>query len=203
MITPDALRQRVLEELDSANLLPCLELEASVFCELPPLFEVSHLSMRLTLNDVAAVAMTSSIAAKLKRDLQQHGIELEYSIAAQWKVLAFYPDTLQRCRRGGWMPAENFQVQVESGTARRSVGIRVSPDGEERIRQYLSQIPMPDQERVLYQLLEACLNQQLATSGIARWDPVLHPNRTIGAQDVAKITHSWKDEAKALATSNK
>ncbi len=193
MMTPDELRKKVLEEFDSAGLLQFVELGASSFRELSQFFEVSHLAMRLALNDVAAVGTASRIAAKLKRDLQQQGIELEYGIAAQWKVSGFSTDALEPCEDGSWMPAESFCVELQSGSAKRLAGVRMSNDTEEQIRQYLCQIPISDQQKAIYALLEACLNRQLASTGLGHWDPVLYPNRTIGAEEVAQSIQSGTD----------
>jgi len=66
-MTPDGLKKRVVEEFNSKNLLKCLDVETSVFRELPRFFEASHLSMRLVLDDLAAVAALMEITHLLDR----------------------------------------------------------------------------------------------------------------------------------------
>ena len=88
-MTPDALKKKVFEEFDSAGVLDSLDANKSSFVELLRLFEVTHLSMRIVLTEQAAMAVASEIASKIKRDLQQQGVELDYAIAARWKVRVF------------------------------------------------------------------------------------------------------------------
>lgn len=189
-MTPNELKNKVVEEFDSANLLKSLELDASSFRELPRLFESSHLSMRIMLNNQAAMAIASSIAAKLKSDLQQLGVELEYTIVTQWKILRLSPDILQLCEDGSWMPSEAFDLELQSGNVKRLVAIRVSKGAKCEIRQHLSNVPISDQPRAIHKLLETWVSKQLECSGIGHWDPVLYPTRTIQAQDIAGITQA-------------
>jgi|SRR5271165_2679032 len=192
-MTPNALRKRVMEEFDSIGLLKCLDVETSAFGELPRFFEVSHLCMRLVLDDVAAVAAGSSIAAEIKRDLGRQGIELEYEIRAQWKVGSLSSDALECCEDAGWIPSEHFHAEVESGSARRCVAIHVSGEARMCIRRYAGHVPAGHRQRAIYKLLETCLNQKLSSSGDEYWDPVLYPSRNIEGQDVARIVESRVD----------
>jgi len=82
-MTPDGLKKRVVEEFNCNGLLRCLDVETSAFRELPRFFEASHLAMRLVLHDIAALAAATSVAAEIKRDLEQKGVELEYEIRPQ------------------------------------------------------------------------------------------------------------------------
>ena len=108
-MTPNELKNKVVEAFDSADVLTSLEVDASSFCELPRLFESSHLSMRIMLNDQAAMAVASSSAAKLKSDLQQVGVELEYSIITQWKVLRFSPTSCNAAKMvAGCLPSPSI-----------------------------------------------------------------------------------------------
>jgi hypothetical protein len=192
-MTPDILKKRVMEEFNSIGLLPCLKVETSVFGELPRFFEVSHLSMRLVLDDVAAVAPASSIAAKIKRDLQRQGVELEYEIRAQWKVVSLFSDILGSCEDVGWPPSEYLRADIESGSARRWVAIHVSSEARTCIRQYLEHVPPDHRQRAIYKLLETCLNQKLSSRGEEYWNPILYPSRNIEEQDVARIVESRVD----------
>ncbi|MGB8888462.1 MAG: hypothetical protein WCC87_17165 [Candidatus Korobacteraceae bacterium] len=187
-MTPNELKNKVVEAFDSAKLLTSLEVDASSFHELPRLFESSHLCMRIMLNDQAAMAVASNIAAKLKSDLQQMGIELEYSIITQWKVLHFFPELLQRCEDGSWMPSESFDLELQSGNVKRLVAVRVSRDAKYEIRQRLNKVPIPDQPDAIRQLLETWVSNQAQCDGFGYWDPILYPTRTIQARDMARIT---------------
>jgi hypothetical protein len=193
MITPGALKQKVIEEFEAASLLNVLQLESSLFRDLPHFFEVSHLSMRLVLNDVAAMATAGILAAKLKRDLQEQGVELEYTIAARWKVSKFPPDILECGSSGEWMPSENFHVEVESGSVKRLAAVCVSPEAAKEIRRCVSHVPIQEQQSAIHKLLEACLNRQLVSSELGRWDPILYPNRTIAAEEIAQVAQSCVD----------
>jgi len=192
-MTPEALKKRVIEELDSIGLLKCLDVETSAFSELPRFFEASHLSMLLVLDDVAAVAVAGSIVAEIKRDLERQGVELEYEIRAQWKVGSLYSDTLERCEDAGWMPSEHFDVEVESGSAKRSVVIHVSVGARTCMRNYLVHVPPGHRQSAIYKLLQTCLNQKLSSRGKEYWDPVLYPTRNIEVHDVARIVESRVD----------
>jgi hypothetical protein len=185
-MSPDELRNKVVEAFDSVSLLKSLELDASSFRELPRLFESSHLSMRITLNDQAAMAVASSIAANLKRCLQQSGIELEYSITSQWKISRFSPAVLQG-REGSGMPSERFDLDLQSGSVKRLVSIRVCPEAIREIRRYLSDVSPADQPSAIFQLLETWLRQQLESNGLEHWDPVLYPARIVQAQDIVEL----------------
>ncbi len=184
MMTPDALKKRVLQEFDSASVLESVELNESLFVELPRLFEVSHLSMQIVLNDQTVMATVSQIAAKLKRDLHQQGVELEYTLAAQWKVLCFSSDTLECVQDGRWMPRESFHVELQSGRATRLVMVRLSLEAMQEILRYLTGIPIHVQQGDIYKILEACLHRQLAATEPGHWDPVLYPSRTIQKGDI-------------------
>jgi hypothetical protein len=186
-MTPNELKNKVVEAFDSANVLTSLEVDASSFRELPRLFESSHLSMRIMLNDQAAMAVAGSIAAKLKSDLQQAGVELEYSIITQWKVLRFSPKLLQRCEDGSWMPSECFDLELQSGNIKWLVAIRIAADARYEIRQHLSKVPITDQPNVIHQLLETWVSTQVEGSGLRHWDPILYPTRTVQAQDIGGI----------------
>jgi len=192
-MTPDALKKKVVDECNSIGLLNCLDVETSAFSELPRFFETSHLSMWLVLNDVAAVAAVSTIAAKIKRDLQRQGVEVEYEIRAQWKVASLYSDALKRCGDAGAMPSEHLHVEVESGSAKRSVAVHVSAEARACIRKYLAQIPVGERQSAIEKLLATCLNQKLSGCGEEYWDPVLYPSRYIELQDVARIVGSKMD----------
>ncbi len=189
-MTQNALKERIVKEFESAGLIKCLELEESGFRELPGFFEVSHLAICLTLNDVAALAGAGSIAAKLKSDLHQEGIELDYAIRVQWAVSGFSPDCLQCDERDGLMPAEYFHVEVQSGSVQLLTAIRVSEDARKLIRRHLADLPVHEQRSEIYDLLETYLNEQLANTGIGHWDPVLYSNRTVEAEGLAQIMQS-------------
>jgi len=189
-MTPHALRKKVVEEFDSLGLLKCLDLETSAFSELPRCFEAPPVLMRLVLNDVAAVAEASSIAAKMKRDLERQGVQFQYEIRAQWKVASFGPGALERCGDAGWMPSEHFQVEMQSGSARRCVAIHVSAEAIICILQYLAHVPPGYRQSAIYRLLETCINQKLSARAEEYWDPVLYQSRNIERQDVARIVES-------------
>ena len=184
MMTPDVLKEKVIEEFDSASLLKCLELDASLFREIPRLFEVGHLSMRVVLNDQSALAAASNIAAKLKRDLQLRGVELDYVIAVRWVVASFSEDWLQYGKSGNSIPPESFQVELQSGEARRLASVYISPEANRALLRYLRYVPYPDQPNALAGLLETCINRQLAGTGLEHWDPVLYPTRTVQDQEI-------------------
>lgn len=187
MKTPDALKKKIAEAFDAAGLLPYLELGSSSFRELPRLFEASHVAMRLNLNDVSAVAAASGIAAKLKRDLEQQGVELDYAIVSRWTISRFCSAALKRTRAGEQVLAEAFSVELQSGSARRFATVYLSPEALEEIRYYLNRIPIEEQENATHQLLTACLNRQLVSVELGRWDPVLYPNRTISADEIQEV----------------
>jgi hypothetical protein len=186
-MTPNELKNKVVEAFDSADVLTSLEVDASSFCELPRLFESSHLSMRIMLNDQAAMAVASSSAAKLKSDLQQVGVELEYSIITQWKVLRFSPNVLQCCEDGSWMPSESFDLELQSGNVKRLVAIHIATDAKYEIRQRLSNVPVADHPNAIHRLLETWVSSQAGCGGLRHWNPILYPTRTIQAQDIAGI----------------
>jgi hypothetical protein len=192
-MTPDILKKRVIEEFNSIGLLKCLDIETSVFGELPRLFEVSHLSMRLVIDDLAGVAAANSIAAELKRELEREGVELEYEIRAQWKVVGLYSDALRRSGDADWISSEDFHAEVESGSARRYVTIHVSTGARTHIRQYLGHVPPGYRQSAIHKLLETCINQKLSSRGEEYWNPVLYPSRNIEERDVARIVESRVD----------
>lgn len=189
-MTPDVLKQRVVEEFNSIGLLKSLDVETSAFRELPRLFEVSHLSMRLVLDDVGAVTAASSIAAEIKRELERQGVELEYEIRAQWKVVRILSDALDHCGLPGSMPSEEFKVEVASGSARRYVTVYVSAGARTCILQYLSNVAAAHWQRAMYELLESCINQKLSSREDQYWDPILYPSRNIEGEDVARTIES-------------
>ena len=191
-MTADELKNKVVEAFDSKSLLKSLVLDASSFRELPRLFENAHLAMRITLNDQSAMAVASSITAKLKRDLQQLGIELEYVITTQWKLTQYFHGSLQRRDDGSWMLSDTFDLELQSGYAKRLVTVRIGQDGKRALHQYLSTVPAPDQPAVIHQLVETWLNQQLESIGLEHWDPILYPTRTIRAQDIAGLIQLCK-----------
>ncbi len=192
-MTPDALRKRVTEEFNDMGLLKCLDVETSAFSELPRLFEVSHLFMRLVLDDVAAVAAAGSIAAEIKRDLERQGVELEYEIHAQWRVVGVCCDAPACCGETDSMPSEHFHVEVESGSAKRFVVIHLAAAARTCIAQYLAHVPPGHRQRAICKLLETCLNQKLSSHGDEYWNPILYPSRNIEVQDVARIVDSRVD----------
>jgi hypothetical protein len=187
MKTPDAVKKKIADAFDAAGLLQYLELGSSSFRELPRLFEASHFAVRLSLNDLSAVSAASGIAAKLKRDLERQGIELDYAINPMWTVSKFSSTALQRGRAGEWLPAESFSVELQSGSARRLVTVCLSPEAAEEVRGYLERIAIAEQESAVYRMLTACLNRQLASIELGRWDPVLYPNRTISAEEILEV----------------
>ena len=184
-MTADELKKQVVEQFDSASLTRSLELEASDFSELPRFFEVSHLKMRIALNDQTAVAAASKILAGIKRDIQQQGVELDCAIAVQWKVSSFSADLVKPGKPGRLSICETFHVELQSRSTKRLVGIRLSEDAIHLIREHLSHIPIHAQQSTVRKLVEACLNQQLASTGFDYWDPVLYPTRTIQAREIS------------------
>jgi hypothetical protein len=77
-MTPEQLKEMVMQQFRSMGLLRCLDLEDSEFTELPTFFEVAHLSLDLTVNDPSVVCAAKSIAEQIKADLlMQQGVELE------------------------------------------------------------------------------------------------------------------------------
>lgn len=192
-MTPDALKKRVVEEFKSIGLLKSLDVETSTFSELPRLFEVSHLSMRLVLDDVGAVAAASNLAAEIKRDLERQGVELEFEIRSQWRVVGICCDAPACGGETASMPSEHFHIEVESGSARRSVVIRLAAAARTRITQYLAHVPPVHRQSAICKLLETCLNQKLSSHGDEYWNPILYPSRNIELQDVARIVDSTVD----------
>lgn len=83
MVTVDTVKERVLEALERGNLLEYVDFESSIFGTLPRFFEVSHFDMKLCLNRLTKAHAIQSIVAKLKRELEQEGIELEFTVAAE------------------------------------------------------------------------------------------------------------------------
>ena len=193
MMTPDGLKKRVVKEFKSGGLLKGLDVETCVFRELPRFFEASHLSMRLVIDDIAAVAAASRAAAEIKRDLERKGVELEYEIRPQWSVVSLCSDAVECCVTASRFSSADFQVELKSGAARRWVAIHLSAGARTCILQYLAHVPPADQESAIYKLLEVCLNQKLSSCGEEYWDPVLYPSRNIELQDVARIAESWVD----------
>ncbi len=189
-MTPEALKKRIMEEFNSIGLLQRLNVETSAFRELPRFFETSHLSMRLVLDDVAAVAAASAIVAEIKRDLERQGVELEYEIRAQWKARSVSSDPVERSADFGWMPSEHFQAEVQSGDAKRCLVVHVSAGARTCIRQHLDHVPPRHRQNAICKLLETCLNQKLSSTGEEYWDPVLYPSRTIEEEDVARVVES-------------
>jgi len=192
-MTADALKKRVVEEFKSLGLLKSLDVETSDFSELPRLFEVSHLSMRLVLDDVGAVAQATRVAAEIKRDLERHGVELEFEIRPQWRVVGIDCDAPAYRGETSSMPSEHFRVEVESGSAKRSVAIHLATAARTCIAQYLAHVPPGHRQSAMYELLQTCLNQKLSSRGDEYWNPILYPNRNIEVQDVARIVQSRLD----------
>ena len=186
-MTPDTLKRRVVEEFKSTGLLESLDEESCAFAELPRFFEASHLSMRLVLGDVGAVAAASSIAAEIKRDLERQGVELEYEIRAQWKVVSVASDSLESSGAAGSLPAEHFHAQVESGNARRWATVHLSAAARSYIQQNLADVPPEDWRSAICKVLKTCLNQKLSSRREEYWDPVLYPSRNIELADVARV----------------
>ena len=91
---PDGLRKRVVEEFNSNGLLKCLDVEISAFHELPRFFEASHLSMRLVLEDIDALAAATSIYGPGRNP--SHAAHVEAACFGPQVHLAFRP-----CRRDG------------------------------------------------------------------------------------------------------
>ena len=189
-MSPEALKKKVMKEFKSGGLLKSLDVETSAFKELAPLFEVRHLSMRLVLDDVGAVAAASSIAAEIRRDLEREGIDLEYEICPQWKVVNVSSVAPERRDDADSMPFEQFQAEVQSGNARRSVTIHVSAEAKPRILQFLAHVPRGYRQTAIYRLLETCINHKLSSRAEEYWDPVLYQSRAIEWRDVARIVES-------------
>lgn len=77
-MTPTMLKVVITEKFKAMGLLPCLDLDDSEFRELPTFFEVSHLSVDLTVTDTAVLPTVQSVADQLRIDLLvERGIELE------------------------------------------------------------------------------------------------------------------------------
>lgn len=190
MMTPDALRKKLVEEFDSANLLHSLDLKESAFQELPRLFEVSHLALQVVLSEFSALATASRIAAALKRDLAQQGVELEYVITVRWQIAKPFPNALERSEDGGWIPPATFHVELRSGETTRSASIRLSPDALKRICLYRSALSVEMQAEALRELLKTCLKRQLQRTGLGHWDPLLCPVRTLQEQDIVLAIQS-------------
>jgi hypothetical protein len=186
-MTPDALKKRVVEDFKSLGLLKSLDVETSNFSELPRMFEVGHLSMRLVLDDVGAVAEASRIAAEIKHDLERHGVELEFEIRPQWRVVGIGCDAAACSAETGSTPSEHFHVEVESGSAKRSVVIHLATEARVCIAQYLADVPTGYRQSAICKLLATCLNQKLSSNGDEYWNPILYPNRSLELQDVARI----------------
>jgi len=194
---PDDLKQRVLEEFSSIGLLKSLDIESSAFKELPRLFEASHIGMRLVLANVAAVAAASSIAAKMKRDVEREGVELEYEIRPQWKVVGVGVDTQEACDQAGCLVSGRFQVEVQSGSTRRCMLVQVSAGARACILRYLEHVPAQARQSAISKVLETCVNQKLSSRAEEYWDPVLYPTRHVERRDVARIVESrveWKEQ---------
>ena len=191
-MSPDALKKRVVDEFKSTGLLKSLDVDTSDFRELPRLFEVGHLSMRLVLDEINTVAAANSIAAKIKGDLERQGIELEYEIRPQWKVAGVRSDPLPAGVEPGAMPSEHFHVEVASGNVRRAVVIHVTVAARAFVARHLLHVPPGDRQSALYQLLETCINRKLSGPD-DYWNPVLYPSRNIELQDVTGIVENWVD----------
>jgi hypothetical protein len=82
-MTPDTLRKKLIEHFACAKLSRALEVNDSTVQELPRLFEVSHFAMQIVLSDASALAHAGRIAAAMKRNLADEGIELEYGITVR------------------------------------------------------------------------------------------------------------------------
>lgn len=188
-MSPDSLRKRVMEEFQSTGLLQCLDLESSAFRELPRFFEASHLSMRLVLQDAAALAAVSGTAAQIRRDLERQGIALDYLIRVQWKVMDIYSDTLEELGTPTCTP-ERLHAVLHSGTASRCVSIQISPAAYDCILKYVSDVATADRPGAIYKLLQACVTRKLSTEAEEYWDPVLYPTRTVDEHDIARIISS-------------
>jgi hypothetical protein len=82
-MTVDSLQARVAEVLDCGSLLQYVDFEASLFDDMPRFFEVSHFCMELCLTRPSEADAFNLLVAEFKRDLEQEGIELEYTLAVQ------------------------------------------------------------------------------------------------------------------------
>ncbi len=86
-MTPATLKEIVEQQFKAMGLLQCLDFGDSEFRELPAFFEVSHLSMDLTVTDAAVISVVQSVADQLKTDLfNQRGIELDVLVRSKAMV---------------------------------------------------------------------------------------------------------------------
>lgn len=186
-MSPDALRKRILEEFNCIGLLRFLDVETSTFRELPRFFESSHLSMQLVLENVSALAAASTIVAKLKRELEQQGVELEYAIRVQWKVVSVDCADLECSESLPPTMSEDIEALLESGAALRSISIHITPAARMRISQYAAQHPAAHRPGAIRSLLQAWITRQLSTDAQEYWDPVLYPTRNIEEESIAPL----------------
>ena len=185
-MSPDALKKRVVEEFHGIGLLEFLDVETSAFRELPRFFEASHLSMQLVLENAYALAAATAIAARMKRELEEQSVELEYEIRVQWKLASINCGTLERTDLLS-TAVEDLEAQLESGAATRSVSIHVSPAARICILQYVAQFPPAERPDAIRNLLQDWISGQLSTEAQEYWDPVLYPSRNIDEKDIAGL----------------
>jgi hypothetical protein len=189
-MSPDSLRHRVVEQFRTVGLLQSIHIAHSAFRELPRMFEVSHLAMRLVVEDIAAVAAASNVALGIKHELASQGVELEYEICAQWQVFDVVSENEHSCTGHDWIPPDAFDLEVTSGHARRFLSIHVSAEAYTCIRRYLRHISPAYRVRAICKLLKACVNRKLSTYEEEYWDPVLYPSRILEGRDVTRILGS-------------
>jgi hypothetical protein len=101
------------------------------------------------LSEFSALAWASRIAGKLKCELAQQGVELEYLITLRWQIAKPSPNALKRSEDGGGIPRDICHVELRSGETTRSASIQLSPDALKRIRLYRSDLSI-DRRRKLY-----------------------------------------------------
>ena len=77
-MTPEQLKALVLARFHAVGLLDVIDLQDSTFGELPRFFEVSHLSMDLTVTDPCFAPAVRSLVDQIKSDLfVSRGVELD------------------------------------------------------------------------------------------------------------------------------
>ena len=184
-MSPDALKKRILEEFNGSGLLEFLDVETSAFRELPRFFEASHLSMQLVLEDASVLAAASAIAAKMKRELDQQGIELEYEIRVQWKVVSVDCVALEDSEDPLSIHSEDIEAILAAGAVTRSVSIHLSAAARICILQCAAKLPSADRPDTIRRVLQTCITQQLSTDAQEYWDPVLYRARNIDEEDIA------------------
>ena len=83
-MNPEQLKAIVRERFQAVGLLHCLDLEDSKFNEFPAFFEVSHLTLDLTIDDPSLLPVASSLTNQLKSELYlEHGVELDVVVRAK------------------------------------------------------------------------------------------------------------------------